>query len=111
MISDIMGGNMKIPGPLPSKGYYYHYKHDPHGSVESYAYEVIGIARHSEDGSYLVAYKPLYKNTYLDGADFSVRPLSMFMEKVVKYGKSVPRFQKIRENKVTRRLKAIQKNK
>ena len=50
---------------LPDLGFYYHYKHDPTGSVDNYAYEVIGVGYHTEDDcrpidQYMVQYRPLY---------------------------------------------------
>ena len=60
-------------------GRYRHYK----GSD----YEVVGIARHSETEEELVVYRTLYG----DGSLW-VRPLAMFMEDVVVYGRQVPRF-------------------
>ncbi len=60
-------------------GKYRHYKGND--------YQVIGVARHSEDESELVVYRPLYG----DGGLW-VRPLSMFIESVEIDGVSVPRF-------------------
>ena len=60
-------------------GRYRHYKGND--------YQVIGVARHSEDESLLVVYRPLYG----EGALW-VRPLSMFIENVEVEGQSVPRF-------------------
>lgn len=60
-------------------GRYRHYKgHD---------YEVIGVARHSEDESELVVYRTLYGDHSL-----WVRPLDMFTESVEINGQTVPRF-------------------
>lgn len=53
-------------------------------------YEVIGVARHSEDESELVVYRTLYGDHSL-----WVRPLEMFTEVVEVEGKAVPRFSKI----------------
>ena len=64
---------------FPKPGRYRHYK----GSD----YQVIDVARHSEDESYLVVYRPLYG----EGALW-VRPLDMFMESVEVDGKTLPRF-------------------
>ncbi|GGO64140.1 DUF1653 domain-containing protein [Bowmanella pacifica] len=50
-------------------------------------YEVIGVARHSEDESLLVVYRPLYGEQGL-----WVRPLSMFSETVNVSGQPVKRF-------------------
>ncbi len=63
-------------------GRYRHYK--------GKEYEVLGVARHSETLEELVVYKALY------GAhDTWVRPLKMFMAKVVVGDKKVPRFKYI----------------
>ncbi|WP_088330651.1 DUF1653 domain-containing protein [Lacimicrobium sp. SS2-24] len=60
-------------------GRYRHYK--------GYDYEVIGVARHSEDESEYVVYRPLYGEGGL-----WIRPLSMFIESVEVQGEWVPRF-------------------
>ena len=60
-------------------GRYRHYK----GNY----YDVIGVARHSEDGNDLVVYRPRYGDRGL-----WVRPLAMFEEKVTEDGESVQRF-------------------
>lgn len=60
-------------------GRYRHYKGND--------YQVEGVARHSEDESELVVYRPLYGDRGL-----WVRPLAMFTENVEVDGKRVPRF-------------------
>ena len=51
-------------------------------------YHILGVARHSEDGSNLVVYRPLY------GAEgLWVRPVEMFLETVELNGQQVPRFE------------------
>lgn len=50
-------------------------------------YQVIGVAKHSEDESELVVYRPLYGEQGL-----WVRPLAMFCETVVVDGVTIPRF-------------------
>lgn len=60
-------------------GKYRHYKGNE--------YEVLGVARHSEDESELVVYRPLYGERGL-----WVRPLTMFIETVVVEGEAKPRF-------------------
>ena len=48
-----------------------------------YLYMVIGTAQHSETGEKLIIYKPLYgPPACLEGADYVVRPLDMFMSDV-----------------------------
>ena len=46
-----------------------------------YLYE-IGIARHTENKEEVMVYKPLYPTEYMNGVDFIVRPLDMFMSEV-----------------------------
>ena len=60
-------------------GIYRHYKGNN--------YEVIGLAKHSEDESELVVYRPLYGEGKL-----WVRPLEMFIELVEVEGSMQPRF-------------------
>lgn len=63
---------------IPS-GRYRHYKGN--------TYEVIGVARHSETGEWLVVYRPEYGDRAI-----WVRPADMFIESVEQDGKKVPRF-------------------
>lgn len=104
---------LKIPDKVPEKGFYHHYKHDPAGSVNNYAYEVMGVGHHTEDDcrpedANLVVYRPLYESSvYKAGKLFDIRPLEMFMESVTKDGKTFPRFQKITEPDVIAELTKI----
>lgn len=56
------------------------------------AYEVIGVARHSETEEELVIYRALY-----DGGSLWARPLSMWKETVIHEGTEVPRFTYLEE--------------
>ncbi len=73
--------------PLPSTpapGRYRHYK--------GHLYEVLGVARHSEDLSPLVLYRGLdEQGRPVDGALW-VRPHAMWSELVSHEGRQVPRF-------------------
>lgn len=61
-------------------------------------YEVIGIARSSEDlNQQLVVYKALYKNEYPEG-QLWIRPLEMFNEIITRDGKIFKRFEYIGES-------------
>lgn len=92
--------------PMPRKGdFYYHSKHDPAGPLNNYAYEVVGIARHSEDESLLVLYVPLYENDWMSPADYQARPLAMWQETVTKDGVEMPRFMLITDEAVIAKLK------
>jgi len=65
--------------PATKLGQYRHYKGG--------AYEVIGVARHSETHEALVVYRPLYNTS-----GWWVRPHVMFFETVLIDGVSQPRF-------------------
>ncbi|MDB5190346.1 MAG: hypothetical protein JWN49_672 [Parcubacteria group bacterium] len=101
----------------PERAFYYHYKHDPTGSENNYAYEVMGVGHHTEEDArpedaHLVVYRPLYDTAfvYTHGKMFDVRPLEMFMEMVPKGENDamIPRFTKIEDVALIARLKAIQ---
>jgi len=100
------------------KGFYYHYKHDPNGEVNNYAYEVLNIGHHTEiphgenegvDESQMVVYRPLYESAfvYKAGKHWDIRPLGMFMESVTKENKTFPRFQKIIDPKTIEILESF----
>ncbi len=96
----------------PQKGFYYHYKHDPIKDVGNYAYEVLNIAYHTEIADekerMLVIYRPLYKAfVYEEGQRWDARPLTMFMEKVIKDGKEMDRFTPITDPKIIAELEKI----
>lgn len=76
---------------LPQKGFYVHYKHDPSGVPYNYMYEVVGIGRNTEEETYTVLYRPLYKSDWMSPADFQSRPLDMFLEEIEKDGIELPR--------------------
>lgn len=102
----------------PQKGFYYHYKHDPQGSVNNCAYEVIGNAFNTEAVDFktdnpndflkdeVVIYRPLYDTSLVYKAEkrFWYRPAKMFLEEVTKDEKIFPRFQKITDEKVISEL-------
>lgn len=73
---------MKTPPLKPGK--YHHYK--------GKEYEVIGIAKHSETLEDMVVYKALYESDKFNKDQMWIRPLSMFVEKVIIDGKEIPRF-------------------
>lgn len=103
------------PEKIPEPGFYYHYKHDPNGSVNNYAYEVIGVGYHTEDDCRpedvnLVVYRPVYESSvYKAGKFFDIRPLGMFMESVTKEGKTSPRFAKIADPAIIAQLEAMKR--
>lgn len=72
----------EIPNNAPKKGEVYkHYKGD--------AYEVVEIALHSNDDSWMVVYKPLYENP---AASMFTRPLDEWRTEVEWEGNRVERF-------------------
>lgn len=101
---------------IPENGFYHHYKHDPDGPVNNYAYEVMGVGHHTEDDSrpedvYMVVYRPLYEEAsiYKAGKLFDLRPLGMFMENITKDGRTFPRFAKITDEAILAQLRLIAK--
>jgi len=59
-------------------------------------YEVIGLARHSEDPSVeLVIYKALYDSEEFGKNALWARPKDMFFENIVRDGKEFPRFKSL----------------
>jgi hypothetical protein len=104
---------MKIPTKVPVLGFYYHYKHDPKGAINNYAYEVVGVGVHTEDDcaerdANMVVYRPLYEaSVYKAGRLFDLRPLDMWMETLTKDGFSFPRFERITDPAVIAELEAI----
>jgi hypothetical protein len=100
---------------VPEKGFYYHYKHDPSGVVNNYAYEVVGVGHHTEDDCrgedrYMVVYRPLYEAfVYKNGKMFDLRPLDMWMGNVEKDGNVFPRFSRITDPAATSQLEAMRK--
>ncbi|MDQ3014536.1 MAG: DUF1653 domain-containing protein [bacterium] len=104
---------MKAPANVPEKGFYYHYKHDPHGLINNYAYEVVGVGFHTENDcrpidTHMVIYQPIYESTVFTlGKFFDIRPLEMFAENVTKESKTFPRFKKITDPNVIAQLEKI----
>ncbi len=98
---------MDNPVHIPARGFYVHYKHDPNGDLHNYMYEVIGIGRNTEEKTYTVLYRPLYKNDWMAPADYQSRPLDMFMENVLKEGVSIPRFTLITDPELISELETV----
>ena len=95
---------------LPKQGeFYYHFKHDPTKGVSDFAYQIVGIAVHSEDESLFVAYRPLYTpNHVIDNeGNFNIRPLTMFVENVTKSNYDGPRFRLIKDPEIIKQLSKL----
>ncbi len=91
------------------KGFYYHYKHNPEGEVNNYAYEVLSTGVHTETKEIFVVYRSLYTSTDGKGgnANYWLRPYDMFIENVVKDGQEIPRFTFITDERAISELKKI----
>jgi hypothetical protein len=105
-----------IPPPTkrPEPGYYYHFKHDPDGSLNNYAYYIYGVGHHTEDDcraedAFMQVYRPLYEEAYAyrNGRRFDLRPPHMFSEPAQWKRKQVPRFTRIVDPDVMAQLEAI----
>ncbi len=110
--------SLPMPQRVPEPGFYYHYKHNPNGAVNNYAYEVMGVGFHTEDDvrsgeAHFLVYRPLYEASVYKASKelgipcFDNRPLEMWMEEVEKDGKKFPRFQKITDPVVVAELEKI----
>jgi hypothetical protein len=102
------------PENLPEPGYYYHFKHDPNGPLNNYAYYIYGVGHHTEENcrsedAFMQVYRPLYEGSYAyrNGGLFDLRPLHMFFETAERNGEKVPRFTKIVDPDVISELAAI----
>lgn len=97
--------------PIEIGAFYYHYKHDPAGPINGYAYEFLNLAHHTElegDEALMLVYRPLYEAfVYKAGKHWDVRPLAMVLEPVDKPEYRGPRFIKIEDEKVIAELRAI----
>jgi len=97
------------------KGFYYHYKHDPQGKINNYAYYVVGLGFHTEienkEDREMVIYLPLYPEAfvYQNGKAFDIRPLKMFQEKVILSEKEIFRFTKITDDLIIEALSEIKR--
>ena len=88
---------MPPPEQCPEPGYYYHYKHDPNGPLNNYAYYIYGVGHHTEDDcrpedAFMQVYRPLYETAYAyrNGGMFDLRPLYMFHKPAIVNGVEVP---------------------
>ena len=107
-----MARDLQLPKEMPARGYYYHYKHDPSGAINNYAYFIDAVGCHTEDDcrpedQFMQVYRPLYPAyVYLHGM-VDVRPLGMFYEPAIVDGREVPRFVPITEPAIIAELKTI----
>jgi hypothetical protein len=109
-----MAYDIPPPKELPQPGYYYHFKHGPHGPVNNYAYYIYGVGHHTEGDcreadAFMQVYRPLYEDSYAfrNGGLFDLRPLHMFFDPAELEGRKVPRFTRITDPSVIARLAAI----
>src|SRR6478672_12256265 len=76
---DAMAYDVPPPEQCPEPGYYYHYKHDPNGPLNNYAYYIYGVGHHTEDDcrpedAFMQVYRPLYETAYGPPERRDVRP-------------------------------------
>lgn len=105
--------NLPTQSEWPKRGYYYHYKHDPRGVFNNYAYYIYGIGHHTEDDcrpedKHTMVYRPLYEAfVYKNGKQFDIRPLHMFFKKADWQGKKVERFVRITNPTILSKLETL----
>lgn len=107
---------MRVPLAVPLPGYYYHYKHDPSGPLNNYAYAFINVGCHTEEDcrpedAAMVVYRPLYEEAfvYKNGKLFDLRPLLMWMGDVVRSGVTMKRFTHIKDPVIIEVLRSQEK--
>lgn len=103
-----------LPTQVPVPGFYYHYKHDPSGPVNNYAYYICGVGHHTEEDCrpedvFMLVYQPLYESAYVyrNGKMFDLRPLHMFYEPAVVDTHTVARFSPITDPIAVEQLRII----
>jgi hypothetical protein len=106
------GRDLQPPTRMPERGYYYHYKHDPNGPINNYAYFIDAVGCHTEDDcrpedQFMQVYRPLYPAFVYQHGMIDVRPLQMFYEPAIVDGKPVPRFVRITDPAIIAELKKI----
>jgi len=76
-----MAYDIQPPTELPEPGYYYHFKHDPDGPLNNYAYYIYGVGHHTEgdcraEDAFMQVYRPLHEEAYAyrNGGLFDLRP-------------------------------------
>jgi len=111
-----MAHDITPPIDRPEPRYYYHYKHDPTGAIDNYAYYIYGVGLHTEDDcrpedQFMQVYQPLYESAYVyrAGKMFDLRPLQMFYQPAQWQGQMVPRFTKITDPAIIEQLRATKK--
>jgi hypothetical protein len=114
MMENPMAQDSPPPNNRPEPGYYYHYKHNPEGPVNNYAYYIYGVGHHTEDDcrpedAFMQVYRPLYESAYVyrSGGMFDLRPLHMFYEPAEWHGQIMQRFTKITDPAVIALLQNI----
>jgi hypothetical protein len=102
---------IEVPKRFNPNGYYYHYKHDPNGSINNYAYRIFGPGHHTEDNArahekFMQVYLPLYDTAlvYKMGKFFDLRPNDMSVEEVEYNGHVVQRFAQITDPAIIAKL-------
>jgi hypothetical protein len=109
-----MAYDIPPPEELPEPGYYYHFKHDPDGPLNNYAYYIYGVGHHTENDcrteDAFMQVTGRYTGgayAYRNGGLFDRRPLQMFFEPAEWKGKIVPRFTRIVDPELIAQLQAI----
>jgi hypothetical protein len=107
-----MARDLQPPAQMPERGYYYHYKHDPNGVINNYAYFIDAVGCHTEEDcrpedQFMQVYRPLYEAFVYTHGMIDVRPLHMFYEPAIVDGKPIARFTMITDPDTIAALKVI----
>ncbi|MEY3783933.1 MAG: hypothetical protein RLZZ230_255 [Candidatus Parcubacteria bacterium] len=94
---------MKNSHKIATGDFYYHYKHNPEGEINNFAYGIIGTALHTETENLFIIYKPLYQTEH----KLFARPHELFTGAVILDDVEIPRFSQIFDPNVISKLKTI----
>lgn len=94
----------------PNKGYYRHYKHETAKGPGNYTYQVVHLAKSSEETAEpeFAVYRPMYESeVYRAGKHFHIRPIKMFLSEVNEGRYQGRRFSWISDSATIRKLEDI----
>ncbi len=109
-----MENSPPTPTPIPARGFYHHYKHDPAGPINNYAYLIVIPGLHTEkecppQDKMMMVYLPLYPeaSVYKAGRFSDLRPFDLFTEPVEINGEKKLRFSPITDSETIAELTRI----
>ncbi len=91
----------------PEEGFYFHFKHDPTGSVNNYAYQVVGVGKDVDSDKLQIEYLPLYERPGVNPRLRCHRNLRDFVGNLTRDGVRHKRFTQITDKRIIARLEYL----